>query len=174
MAAPKGNRFWEARAKHGRDKIFKTPEAMWEAACEYFAWVEDNPLIEVKSYQFQGEPFQDKIPKMRAMTIEGFCLFCGANRKYLFQFESEIDTTTEEGQGFSNVINEIKEIIRLQKFTGAAADLLNANIISRDLGLADKTDLTSSDGSMTPRPVSITAIDPTEAAKQYQDLMEGN
>ena len=37
-----------------------------------------------------------------------------------------------------------------QKFMGAAADLLNANIISRDLGLADKKDHTSSDGSMTP------------------------
>ena len=36
MAAPKGNRFWEVRSKHGRDKILKTPEIMWEAAKQYF------------------------------------------------------------------------------------------------------------------------------------------
>ena len=38
MAAPKGNQFWMLRSKHGRDKLFATPEALWEAACEYFQW----------------------------------------------------------------------------------------------------------------------------------------
>ena len=38
-----------------------------------------------------------------------------------------------------NVLNLIhEEIIYNQKFTGAAADLLNPNIIARELGLADK------------------------------------
>ena len=27
MAAPKGNQFWMLRSKHGRDKLFATPEA---------------------------------------------------------------------------------------------------------------------------------------------------
>ena len=44
MAATKGNQFWKARVKHGRDKTFKTPELMLEAAFDYFNWVEDNPL----------------------------------------------------------------------------------------------------------------------------------
>ena len=51
MGAPKGNQFWKARAKHGRDKIFKTPDALWKAACEYFEWVDDNPLEEAIVYQ---------------------------------------------------------------------------------------------------------------------------
>ena len=42
-----------------------------------------------------------------------------------------------------------------QKFTGAAAGLLNPNIIARDLGLADKTDHASSDGSMSPQPAVV-------------------
>ena len=41
----------------------------------------------------------------------------------------------------------------VQKFAGAAADLLNANIIARDLGLADKQDLTNSDGTLSRAPV---------------------
>lgn len=28
MAAPKGNQFWMLRSKHGRDKLFATPEAL--------------------------------------------------------------------------------------------------------------------------------------------------
>ena len=48
MAATKGNQFWKARAKHGRDKIFKTPELMLEAAFDYFSWVEDNPLTRIQ------------------------------------------------------------------------------------------------------------------------------
>ena len=51
MAAPKGNSFWKQRTKHGRDKIFANADLMWEAACEYFQWVEDNPLNEAIVYQ---------------------------------------------------------------------------------------------------------------------------
>ena len=40
------------------------------------------------------------------------------------------------------VIEKIESIIRSQKFEGAAADLLNANIIARDLGLKDSSETT--------------------------------
>lgn len=43
MAAPEGNRYWELREKHGRNKIYEAPEQIWEAACEYFQWCDDNP-----------------------------------------------------------------------------------------------------------------------------------
>lgn len=159
MAAPIGNSFWRARAKHGRDKIFKTPDELWNAACEYFDWVEANPLKEEKIYQFQGEIVRGEVSKMRAMTMEGLCLFMHVNTEYLRQFESALDTETKLGKAFSRVIKEIKEVIRNQKFSGAAADLLNANIIARDLGLRDKgeVDHKSSDGSMTPTKIEITA-----------------
>lgn len=50
MAAPKGNRFWEARSSHGRNPKFESPEALWAACCEYFEWVEANPLWEMKAF----------------------------------------------------------------------------------------------------------------------------
>jgi len=60
--------------------------------------------------------------------------------------------------GFSTVIADIEAVIKSQKFQGAAAGLLNANIIARDLGLADKSDFDhkSSDGTMTPRTIVTT------------------
>ena len=75
MPAPKGNQFWRARSKHGRDKIFKTPADLWEACCEYFDWVEENPLHEAQAFAFQGNVTEHALPKMRAMTIQGLCLF---------------------------------------------------------------------------------------------------
>ncbi len=140
MAAPKGNQFWKARTKIGRGKIFKKPEDLWKAACEYFEWVEENPLIEIKAFQFQGQPVKVEVPKMRAMTINGLCLFLGVNTEYIYQFEAALDKETEEGKAFSNIISHIKTVIRNQKLEGAAADLLNANIISRELGLKDKSE----------------------------------
>ena len=54
MAAPKGNQFWMLRSKHGRDKLFATPEALWEAACEYFQWCDENPcLLDAKKVKEQ-------------------------------------------------------------------------------------------------------------------------
>jgi len=50
-----GNEFWKARSKHGRDKIFTTPEILWEAACEYFEWVADNPLQKSNYLSRRGE-----------------------------------------------------------------------------------------------------------------------
>jgi hypothetical protein len=64
MGAPKGNQFWKLRSKHGRDTLFESPEKMWEAACEYFQWCDDNPLLEI---DFRGkDATQVTIPKMRA------------------------------------------------------------------------------------------------------------
>lgn len=67
---------------------------------------------------------------MHAMTIDGLCLFL------------DIDDSTwqrwREDEDFYGVVAKADKIIRAQKFAGAAADLLNANIIARDLGLVDK------------------------------------
>lgn len=130
MAAPKGNQFWKQRSKHGRDKLFASSEALWEACCEYFEWVEKNPLWEAKAFAFQGVVTVESLPKMRAMTLDGLTLFL------------DIDRTTwaawRDQEDFSSVVMRADRVIREQKFAGAAADLLNPNIIARDLGLVDK------------------------------------
>lgn len=130
MPAPVGNRFWEARTTHGRDKLFETPDILWAACVEYFEWVEANPLKEEKVFCNQGQVTRAEIAKMRAMTLSGLCLFLGVGRRTFDEYRGRED--------FLPVIGQIEEAIRDQKFSGAAADLLNANIIARDLGLSDK------------------------------------
>lgn len=138
MAAPKKNSFWKLRAKHGRDKLFATPEELWQAACEYFAWIEENPLYETKAFSYQGGITQTELPKMRAMTLAGLCFYLHCNEAYFRTFKAQLP---EGEKDFNTVISDIEQVIYNQKFEGAAADLLNANIIARDLGLRDKKDV---------------------------------
>lgn len=134
MAAPKGNHFWEARSSHGANPKFSNPEDLWDACLEYFEWVERNPLKESRVAQKKGEPVILELDKMRAMTIVGLCVFLDITEKTWREWRGE-------RQDLGAVITRVEQIIYQQKFSGAAADLLNANIIARDLGLADKSEL---------------------------------
>ncbi len=138
MAPPKGNQFWKARSSHGRKPIFASPDDLWEAATEYFQWVEDNPLWEDRVTSYKGVNTHEPVAKMRAMTVTGLCIFLDISAQAWSEYKRR--------DGFGEITARIDEIIRTQKFAGAAADLLNANIIARDLGLADKSELTGKDG----------------------------
>lgn len=134
MAAPKGNQFWKLRSKHGRNMLFETPELLWEAATEYFEWCDKNPLIEI---DYRGKDSnQVDLPKMRAYTLTGLCLYLDCNTEYFNHFEKSCP------KGFNQIITRIRETIYTQKFVGSAAGFLNPNIIARDLGLSDKQEVT--------------------------------
>jgi hypothetical protein len=70
---------------------------------------------------------------MRPFTIMGMCTFLDIThdtwRNYRLRPE------------FLGVITILESIIYEQKFSGAAANLLNASIIARDLGLKDSSDV---------------------------------
>jgi hypothetical protein len=138
MPAPQGNEFWKARSSHGRKPIFEDPDVLWEACCEYFEWVEANPLREEKVFNGKDGIVHADVSKMRAMTLAGLCIFLDIDRKTWAEYAKR--------EGFIPVTTRVDEIIRDQKFSGAAADLLNPNIIARDLGLADKQEHTGKDG----------------------------
>ncbi len=137
MAAPKGNQFWKLRSKHGRDKLFASPELLLEAAHEYFEWCVKNPLLEAKAFNTNKGIVVKELPKMRAFTLTGLCIYLSCNSRYFRNFEKN----NIKNKDFSAIITHIREIMYSQKFTGAAADLLNANIIARDLGLKDTKEI---------------------------------
>lgn len=151
MAAPIGNRFWEARSTHGRPATFESPDALWENCVEYFEWVEANPLHEMKAFMFQGAVVTEAMPKMRAMTLNGLCNFLGIAVQTWHNYRAR--------DGFLEVTTRVDQIMRQQKFEGAAAELLNPNIIARDLGLAEKSELTGKDGGPIKSEVDVSAKD---------------
>jgi hypothetical protein len=133
MPAPQGNEFWKQRSSHGRKPTFPDAETLWEACCEYFAWVEDHPLKEAQAFAYQGAVTVHELSKMRAMTVSGLCIFLDLSTQAWGEYRDR--------KGFGDVTSRVDEIIRTQKFEGASAGLLNANIIARDLGLSEKSEL---------------------------------
>jgi hypothetical protein len=152
--APKGNRFWELRSKHGRDKLFATPELLLEAAYEYFKWCENNPFLEVEQTKGSSKPYKDaktsevvwpsqliELPKMRPFTMQGLCIYLGVNTLYFRDFEKGLEGKIDDmSKDFSQIIIHIHECIYNQKLSGAASGFLNANIIARELGLVEKSE----------------------------------
>lgn len=155
MAAPKGNRFWEARSSHGRNPKFESGDQLWSACCEYFQWVEDNPLWEMKPFAYQGEVTQEPVAKMRAMTLTGLCLFLDISDDTWRNYRDKEDLL--------GVVTRAEKVIYDQKFSGAAADLLNANIIARDLGLAEKKEVKQ----------SVSDLSDEEIDRRLKELKDG-
>ena len=134
MAAPAGNDFYkQVKAPTGRPKKFESAQELWLKAVEYFTWVEQNPLYESRLYGGDGSIAQ--VPRVRAMTEVAFCLFADIS---MDTFQNYKKSNPEQIEDFFGVSKKIAATIYSQKFEGAAADLLNANIIGRELGLVDR------------------------------------
>lgn len=129
MSAPTGNEFWKRRSKDGRDKEY-TKDALWEGACEFFQWCDDNPW---KEKDWVGKDAVQVVRETpRPFTIKGLCIYLDISEQTLNNYEKQ--------EEYFGVVTRIKDIIHTQKFEGAAVGVYNSNIIARDLGLADKTD----------------------------------
>jgi len=141
MAAPKGNRFWEMRSSHGRNPIFHDAAELWDAACEYFQWVEDNHIEDEQLFAYQGVVTVHQAKKVRPMTIQGLCLF--------LDISDETWANYAKNDDFFGIVEQIKRVIYEQKFAGATVGIFNANIIARELGLADKTEAPKQQAEVT-------------------------
>lgn len=133
MAAEKGSQWWKLRAKHGRDKLFATPELLWQAAIEYFEHTDTRKWVKK---DWVGKDAEEVLRETETpYTLTGLFLYLDCDNSYFRKFKSN-----PENHSFFTVINRIEQIIYTQKFEGAAVGAFNANIIARDLGLKDQTE----------------------------------
>jgi hypothetical protein len=122
-----GNDSWKLRSKHGRDRIIQDPKALEESAIEYFTSCENDPIYTV---EYKGNPPEKcEIPHQRVFLKEGLLLFIGVAK-----WET-IESLKEVSDDFLDVITRIEQIIKTQKFSGAASGVFNQSIIAQDLGL---------------------------------------
>lgn len=156
MAAPKGNEYWKLVQKRtGTPLYFDSPLELLEAAENYFEWCENNPILE-EDYRGK-DATRVEVKKMRPFTLQGLCIHIGLNTFYFNDLEKRIkarmegEKPTDDDKEFTQILKYIRDKIYNQKFSGAAAGQLNANIIARDLGLADKTQVGGDpDNPLTP------------------------
>ena len=129
----------ERLSRTRRDKVHLTPQDFLDDCAEYFDWCEEHPLLEDKLFQFQGDVVRDSVSKVRPFTKKGLLNHVGLA-------ESRYNSYKEQGREWSDAVELVEQFIYTQKFENAAAGLLNASIISRDLGLAEKSEVTGANG----------------------------
>lgn len=123
----------------GRPRSF-TPETLELAWQQYFAWCDDNPWYKHEAPK-GGFGKLIKIPVSRPYTEAGFCAFHDLGINYIRQlWDSVKDKKDEESTKYSLVLTRARAKCYAQKFEGAAVGAFNANLISRDLELVDRTE----------------------------------
>lgn len=152
MAAARGNDYWKARSHSGRKKDFASAEELWNECVAYFEWCDANPWVKVEQLK---KPYPEKddtgkiikwiatieIPTARPYTIDALCIHLDIDRKTFDKYSNPEGEFKESYKDFIPIASRVKNIIRNQKFEGAAVGAFNASIIARDLGLVDKQEL---------------------------------
>ncbi len=122
----------------GRPRAFKTPKSLWNKFEAYQIWAVNNPL---QSYEVvKGGPLAGTlyaVPKMRATTWEGFECHCGVDLKNYRESKKG-----DNFESFIPIIARIGKEIFNHNYSGAAAEMLNPNLVARKLGLVDKKEIT--------------------------------
>jgi hypothetical protein len=132
-------RFMPGQSAVRRPPKYESPEHLWTECFGYFHWVQENPLMEAKLITYEGEGKLMDVPKMRAMTIGGLCIHLGVTERAWQMWRAK-------DHPLADIVAQVDQIIRTQKFEGAAADLLNPLIIARELGLADRHEQSGPNG----------------------------
>lgn len=130
MSEPRIRGVWQHLAKRRVTPAtaYDTPRKIWEKACEYFKWCEDNPLKEIRLVNRRnGRPYREVVNHPRAFTIEGLSTFMGIRARTWRSWRDD------EKKGA--IVERIENAIRAQKFEYAAVDMMNASLIAKDLRL---------------------------------------
>ncbi|AUR94708.1 DNA-packaging protein [Vibrio phage 1.197.A._10N.286.54.F2] len=152
MARPKNteDRIWNEvnpfgrKSQTGRGHLrFETPEQLWEEACEYFEWALNTPWKENKAMKMKSgdsdviEYYNTTRP--RYLSNVGLCLFLGIQRCTYGYYQT--GRHDKDGKDYASVCAVIDDIIHEQKLSGAAAGIFHPMIVARELGLADKQEI---------------------------------
>lgn len=138
-----GNTLWQLSAKKILDgrRSFQWPHELLTELVNFFNWIHDNPLQEAKLTSFQGSSAIENIPRMRAVTQQSMWLYCGISRAKWGKYRLGNDL-----EGFQEVVEWAEDMMHTINFEGGASGLLNAMLVARQLGLAERTELTGRDG----------------------------
>lgn len=141
--------FWKLRGVNKGIPIFENPAELWEAACDYFKFIDDNPHPQAELVKYKGSATLEEVPKMKPYTLSGLCFFLGCSESYFRVFKHNIRERGVAGKSlttdtpFMETIEAIEQVIETQQLEGAMVGAFNYNIVRAKLGLVDKQDVTS-------------------------------
>lgn len=129
--------------------LFEDPSELWEAACCYFKFIDDNPYPQAELVKYQGSGTITEVPKMKPYTLSGLCFFLGCSESYFRVLKHNIqkreiaETQKDTDSEFKECIEAIEQVIETQQLEGAMVGAFNYNIVRAKLGLVEKQDITS-------------------------------
>src|SRR5688572_18907649 len=103
---------WQV-VRRGGIVVSNTPEELWENACAYFEWCDNNPIEtsnNIKVGKAAGQDLSNKY--IRPYTIKGLCLHCGIMEEYL----SDIRATKDQESMYFHVVSKILYLIYIQNY----------------------------------------------------------
>lgn len=110
-----------------------TPEQLLEEFKKYVDWCTEHPLKDNTFTEYKQGYSDQTTTKPRRISIDGFLVYLGVLDSWWSQLEKG-----KRREEFSRVKEAIRMYCESYQKDMASAGLLNANIISRLLGLADK------------------------------------
>ena len=147
---------------------FKTAEEFNKAFKEYVEWNESNPYQRLKAKNQSGGE-NDKNTKeteilRRPLSMYGLCNFLGVSLGWFKSSYKILQSKGEQRSEEENLLLQAEEcaiaIIEHDQFEGAAVGMYSQQLMSRALGLADKTDLTSDGEAIKPATIINISKDP--------------
>ena len=114
----------------------ETPEQLWELACRYFKWADENP-IEVEKTLVSGKEAGRKVTEnlVRPYSIKALCLFCNISEEYLLSLRELRDKTSL----YHIVASKILYVVYTQAYEYAQVGVFNPIFTMKVLGM-DKED----------------------------------
>jgi len=134
-----GAGFWKTNDNNrgpGQPPLFATHTALWEAACQYFHWCDENP-IRVKDWVGKDADQVDRLKPM-PYSLAGFAVYVGASRNWFKGLRKEKRDKNDEE--FLAVCARIEEICFTQQYNGAVAGVYSHHLVARALGIAEQTE----------------------------------
>jgi hypothetical protein len=132
---------WNAskrRVSTASSRALKTPDELWAVACSYFDYTQKSPMQRkeyIKTGPLAGTEYTIETPRpfsWSGLSVYASLLGVAANlHRYA---RNENDMYTE----YAEIVGLINDVMFSQKFEGAAVGMYKENIISREIGLADK------------------------------------
>lgn len=136
----------------GKPRAIESPEEFERLALDYIEWVKNNPVLKTITTAFQGVISYDKVPHARGMTQYGLASHMGIG----------LSTLKDYGQReeYSAIYSKIDAIMKSWNLDGAFSGDLNASLVARIDGHADRQDITSNGATISDKPSIISLVAP--------------
>lgn len=148
------------------EKNIKSPEML----LDYFEAYKTDCKSAPKKENFWSHRRDKEVSLSREvpLTWNGFEIWLRKNKiiTRLEHYKANKDNRYIE---YMDIVRAIGQEIYEDKFVGAVVGIYNPSIIVRELGLSDKKDLTSSDGSMATKPQIV--VQDEQTAKELETLI---